>query len=88
MTPDGYSYYQRKFLNRPGYHAGAYVLATVEGSCGYLTIADGRRLITLDFYVSTPENRRNSLHKVDALIDTLTAMRAALAQNRGSRRAL
>ncbi len=81
----------RKFLNKRGYHAGAYVLAEVEDSTKHkkgkhgwpyvhvdLTLADCSRVVSFDFDLSTAGQRANSLHKVDLMIATLIKFRAAL----------
>jgi hypothetical protein len=82
----------RKFLNRPGHYAGAYVIAEVPDtascrsvdcdhrSCFWpvLRISDCSRSIDLDFEVATAAERRNSLYKLDVLIGTLIEFRAAL----------
>lgn len=78
--------YVRKFLNSPGTHAGAYIIAKVT-SCsqdkkdGYinraycqLDLADCSRVISLDFGVGDP----SSLRKLDVLVDTLVRFREAL----------
>ena len=80
-------YYTRRFLNKRGFHAGAYVLACVEDTSKRrearvwptieLTLADCGRQISLDFSTD-PTDLANSLHKVDVLVDTLTRFRAAL----------
>lgn len=80
----------RRFLNRPGHHAGAYVIASVADSsscrradCDHyfcaemdLRISDCDR--SLDFAVNDAAARRNSLYKINTLIDTLEAFREAL----------
>ena len=81
----------RKFLNKPGFHAGAYVLAEVEDSRKHkggkhrwpyvhvdLTLADCSRVVSFDFDLSSARQRANSLHKIDALVDSLTQFRDAL----------
>lgn len=82
----------RRFLNRPGHHAGAHVMAVVPDSssctkegCDHrwcsdpeLRIADCSSVISLEFDRDTASDRRNSLYKLDVLIDTLTRFRAAL----------
>jgi hypothetical protein len=80
MTPSGYRYYRRKFLNREGFHAGAYVLATVKATTKYgqLRITDCDRTIDLECDVATPGQLRNTKHKLDVLIEALTSLRAAL----------
>ena len=82
----------RRFLNRGGHHAGAYVVAAVPDSascrikdcshlfCGTLVldIADCSRVVHLDFDLDTAARRRNSLHKINTLVDVLTRFRDAL----------
>lgn len=81
----------RRFLNVLGYNAGAYVLAVVEDSSRHvrgqhdwpyseidLTLADCGRAVTFDFDLGTPGARRNSLRKINIMIETLTAFREAL----------
>lgn len=81
----------RKFLNKPGHHAGAYVLAEVEDSTKHkkdkygwpyvhvdLTLADCSRVVSFDFDLSSATHRANSLHKADLLVDSLTQFRDAL----------
>ncbi len=84
----------RKFLNRPGYHAGAYVLAEVEDSSNHKKDRDGRwpwvditlvlsdcgRVVNYDFNLETAGARRNSLHKIDLLVETLRRFRDAMHQ--------
>jgi len=73
-------FYRRRFLNRRGFHAGAYVLAqchmdsfrSQNGSTSYsvdaeFTIADCGRVATLDFCVSDEQAARNALYKVRLL---------------------
>lgn len=82
-------YYTRRFLNRRGHHAGAYVLASVEDTSRSpddtawtdidFVLSDCGRQIRLDFDVDT-DGLANSLHKVDVLLDTLTRFRAALVE--------
>jgi hypothetical protein len=85
LPPSGYRYYTRRWLNRPGYHAGAYVIGCIDASTihehtssGSLTIADCSRLIRLEFDTFSPDSRKNALYKTDVLIKTLTEMRAEL----------
>jgi hypothetical protein len=84
----------RKFLNLPGFHAGAYVFAEVEDSTNAkrsdqdgwpwveitLKLADCDRVVSFDFEFETARDRRNSLRKIDILVDTLTSFREALYQ--------
>ncbi len=81
----------RKFLNKPGYCAGAYVFAEVEDSTKHkrgkhgwpyvhvdLTLADCSRIVSFDFDLSSACHRVNSLQKIDVLVDALTQFRDAL----------
>ena len=75
-------HYRRRFLNRPGFHAGAYVIAevrvyrradhrtkpSIEAS---LSIADCSRVADLDFCAYDPADVRNALHKARLLRDTV-----------------
>ncbi|MGH2728973.1 MAG: hypothetical protein ACRDJI_00025 [Actinomycetota bacterium] len=81
----------RRFLNLTGFHAGAYVLAEVEDSTKHrkgkhgwpyvhidLTLADCSRTVSFDFDIESAAARRNSLRKIDILIETLTMFREGL----------
>lgn len=71
-------FYRRRFLNRPGFQAGAYALANchvitrrgknngraVEAD---LTIADCSRVVTLELCAYSEADARNSLHKARLL---------------------
>lgn len=83
----------RRFLNVLGYNAGAYILAAVEDSSkrsadkdkwSYLdidlTMADCGRVVSFDFDLSTRGARRNSIRKIDIMIDTLVQFRGALKE--------
>ena len=83
--------YTRRFLNRRGHHAGAYVLASVEDTSRRpddvrwteveFVLSDCGRQIQLDVDVDVDaDSVANSLHKVDVLLDTLTKFRAALVE--------
>jgi hypothetical protein len=82
-----FSYRRRTFLAPTSTGFTSYVLAEVESSdggeyrCGHymLTLADCRRRIELEFQLSTPLARRQSLAKIDLLLEILTGFRAALA---------
>ena len=43
-----------------------------------LTLADCRRRVQLEFFLGTKRARRNSLRKINLLIDVLTRFRTAL----------
>ncbi len=82
----------RRFLNSVGYHDGAYVLAAVEDSSSYssdeygpfvdidLTLADCNRIVHFHFDLHTKGARRNSLRKIDLIIDALEQFREALRE--------
>jgi hypothetical protein len=87
---------ERRFLNKPGFHAGAYVRAELEDTSSRvptcskqgvwfnpepevtLELKDCSRSIYLEFDWDTIDGRRNSLHKLDVLVDALTRLRAGL----------
>ena len=81
-------YYKRQFINGPGHHSTAFVYAVVEKSRASdeysgeltLTIADCCRSITLSIDIDSEENRKNTLLKLDAVIETLTGFRRAYRQ--------
>jgi hypothetical protein len=72
-------FHRRRFLNRRGYHAGAYVLAecrvlthrrdgkTVREVDADLTIADCSRVVSLDLSAFNEADARNALHKARLL---------------------
>jgi hypothetical protein len=77
-------YYRREWLNEPGIHGGAHVIATVgidEDWCeghrvdASLTISDCNRSVQLDFDLWTgnegvdEDDRRNGLHKARLLAE-------------------
>jgi hypothetical protein len=78
----------RKFLNLEGFNAGAYILAAVEDSSASdddhpyvdidLTLADCSRVVSFDFDIDSAPARRNSLHKLNLIIDSLLDFREAL----------
>ena len=81
---------ERKLLNLPGYHGGAFVRVYVEDTSARkarnsvpeprfkLQIADCTNTIALEFSVASHGERENSLHKIDTLIGSLTRFRDAL----------
>ena len=81
---------KREFLNLPGHHSMANIVASItkyrdedveKGQRWidiHLGIADCNRTITLSIDYDGEEDRKNALHKVDTLIDTLTEFREAL----------
>jgi len=88
-------FYARDFLNRPGHHRGAYVIASVdiddddvepEKVCvdGELTISDCSRIVHVEFCATTPDELDNALHKARLLhrtvCDFVVALEAACAQ--------
>lgn len=69
-------FYRRRFLNRRGYHAGAYVLADCKVLTDRqgdreidadLTIADCSRVTSLDLSAYNVGDARNALHKARLL---------------------
>lgn len=83
-------FYRRRFLNRRGHHAGAYVIAdvdveTFESSAvqrtqvtAFLTVADCGRIATLDFDVQDAKAAGNALHKARLLRDVVDGLTDAL----------
>jgi hypothetical protein len=83
----------RRFLNLPGFHGGAYVVAYVEDTSEresstrgtvhpriILEIADCSDRINLEFELHSKLSVENSLHKVDVLRDALAEFRAGLVE--------
>ena len=81
----------RRFLNIQGYSGNAFISAAVEDSTNHkkgehgwpwsnieLVLSDCSRVISLDFPLDTPGERRNSLRKIAILVDTLAEFQAAL----------
>ena len=77
---------KRLFLSSVSSGHTSFILSEVESSHGgeykwgtyMLTIADCRRRIQLEFALGTKQSRRNSLKKINLLIDVLTRFRDAL----------
>jgi hypothetical protein len=78
-NPSGFRYYARRWLNEPGFDGGAVVLAQVTGTTtryGSLTISDCFRAVTLELSTGDADCRRNSLAKLDVLLDVIGGLRA------------
>jgi hypothetical protein len=83
-----FSYRKRTFLTPVSSGICSYVLAEVESSdggqykCGHnmITLADCRRQIQLEFCLGTPRDRKQSLAKIDLLVEVFSAFRTALQQ--------
>lgn len=86
---------ERHFLNLPGFHAGAYVIAYVEDTSGreipkeynveprtILELADCSTRINLEFEVRSELAFENSLHKIDTLVHALSRFREGLVAER------
>jgi hypothetical protein len=84
-------FYRRRFLNRRGYHAGAYVLADCQIETyrpqggnprhsidAYLIVGDCGRVSTLDFCIDSEAQARNALYKARLLRDVLVDFTDAL----------
>ena len=81
---------EKSLLNLPGFHGEAHVRVLVSDTTRQrwkreppqpkikLRITDCSHAIFLQFEVGSAEQRRNSLHKIDTLLDTLGLFRAAL----------
>lgn len=84
----------RQFLNRPGHHSTAAIIACVENTSRlameelrygrqphvYLSISDCLREVKLQFDLQTSSQRANALYKAKTLVEALTAFRAALEE--------
>lgn len=81
-----FTYLKRVFLNPISTQETSYVQAVAESSDNgeyklgtyMLTIADCRRVIELEFFLGTPRHRRQSLRKINLLIDILTSFKREL----------
>jgi hypothetical protein len=82
-----YSFFRKRvFLASVSTGHTSYILAEVESSRGgeykwghcMLTIADCRRRIQLEFFLGTVRARRESLRKLDLLLQVLGSFRNAL----------
>lgn len=79
-------FYRRRFLNRRGHHAGAFVLAECKteswqngtGVDAFITIADCSRVVTLDLSGATVSEINNAIYKARCMRDTLVDLTAAL----------
>jgi hypothetical protein len=86
-----FGYRQRGFLASISTGHTSYILTEVESSRGgeykwghcMLTMADCRRRIQLEFFLGTVRARRESLRKIDLLIDQLEQFRTALRTEAG-----
>lgn len=84
----------RQFINRPGFHGKAALVASVEDTSRltepelrfhrlpktYLSISDCSRECALEFDIGTRDHQRNSLYKLRVLINGLEAFRDALEE--------
>src|SRR5947209_6293555 len=75
----------RKFLNRPGHHGNASVIAYVERGRNdkrwpwtFFQVSDCDSSIILDFSGYAKEDRENNICKIDALYDAVGKFRTAL----------
>jgi hypothetical protein len=81
-----FTFRKRTFLNPISTEYTSYILAFVEDSRegevksggNMIILADCHRAIELEFYLGTKHHRRQSLAKINRLINTLTAFRDAL----------
>lgn len=72
-------FYVRKFINKPGHHTVAFVLVKVgKGGDIDFTLSDCQRMVSLEFPSYSNADRKNSLYKVETLIEVLTGFKAAL----------
>ncbi len=83
-----FTFRRRVFLSPISTGFTSYVFAEAESSDGgeyklgnyILVLADCRRRIEFEFFLGTARHRRQSLAKLDLLLDVLKAFRAALGR--------
>jgi hypothetical protein len=83
-----YTYRKRVFLSPVSTGFTSYVFAEAESSDGgeyklgnyILILADCRRRIELEFFLGTARHRRQSLAKIDLLLEVLNSFRSALSR--------
>ena len=82
------SFRKRAFLNPASTDEPSYIHAVIESThdgvhrwgTNMITIADCHRRIQLEFFLGDKTRRRQSLSKINLLIDILTSFRDALAK--------
>ena len=80
------AYRKRAFLNPISTGQPSFVFAVADSSEGgkdetgnyVLTLADCKRMVELEFPLTSPRLRKQSLKKIDLLADVITRLRAAL----------
>jgi hypothetical protein len=88
LTMSSYVYRKRIFLSPISSGFTSYVFAEAESSDGgeykqgnyMLILADCRRRIELEFFLGTARHRRQSLAKIDLLLEVLNSFRSALSR--------
>lgn len=83
-----YTYRKRVFINPISTGHTSYIYAEAESSDNgeyrlgsyRVLMADCRRVIELEFFLGTPRHRRQSLKKINLLIDILTRFRDAVSK--------
>lgn len=84
----------RTFLNKPGFHGKASLIASVEDTSElpahelryrrhpeiYLNISDCSSQCTLAFEICTRDEQKNSLYKLDQLLEGIGRFRDALTE--------
>jgi hypothetical protein len=81
-----FRYLKRVFLNPPASGANSYVYAVAESSNEgtyalgnyVLTLADCHRVVQIEFPLSRPHARKESLAKADLLAEVINSFREAL----------
>jgi hypothetical protein len=85
---NNYTFRKRVFLSPISTGFTSYVFAEAESSDGgeyklgnyMLVLADCRRRIELEFFLGTARHRRQSLAKIDLLLEVLNSFRSALGK--------
>ena len=86
---------RREFVNYPGYYSAGYILAYVEDTTDrsigedfsydditpriLLEVGDCANVAKFELDMNSENERANTLHKIDTMIDVLTEMREAVA---------
>lgn len=78
----------RRFLNKRGHHSVGAIHASVTGSKhgswssidGEVTIADCRHTITIDMYAGSEAEFKNSMYKLNIMIEVMTNLRDAMLE--------
>jgi hypothetical protein len=79
-APESSVFYRRLFLNPPGWHSNAFILAHVEQKDQYptLRISDCDRIISISLDGDDDTARANNLEKLDRIYETIRDFRKSV----------